>query len=139
MPYKKQRQVVYDKYEGHCAYCGEEIALKYMQIDHIIPQLNWNVIFKNKVHGALDYMIPYFLIHLTIDDLHHIDNLNPACRVCNKWKNSHHLELFRSKLEAQTKRLRLRSANYRMAIRYGLIEEIKVEKIVFYFEKFIKK
>jgi 5-methylcytosine-specific restriction endonuclease McrA len=129
MPYKKQRQVVYDKHNGHCAYCGDKISVKDMQIDHIIPQLNYELIFKNNIQK----MIPSFLKHLTIRDLHHIDNLNPACRVCNKWKSTYHLELFRYELQEQTKRLKLRSSNYRMALRYGLVQETDV-KIIFYFE-----
>ena len=31
---KKIRQIVYDKYNGHCAYCGCELEYKDMQIDH---------------------------------------------------------------------------------------------------------
>jgi 5-methylcytosine-specific restriction endonuclease McrA len=129
MPYKKQRQNVYDKYKGHCAYCGKQIAIKDMQIDHIIPQLNYEWIFKNKILK----MIPEFLNHLTEKDVHNIDNLNPACRVCNKWKSAYHLELFRSEIQEQTKRLQLRSSNYRMAKLYGLVSESDV-KVKFHFE-----
>jgi len=58
----------------------------------------------------------------------------PACRVCNNWKSSHDLECFRSELLEQTKRLNLRSSNYRMAKKYGLLVEINTN-IVFYFER----
>lgn len=133
MPYKKQRQNVYNKCKGHCAYCGKQIAIKDMQIDHIIPQSNWTTIFKNLPNGSTRKMIPEFLNHLTIDDLHHIDNLNPACRVCNKWKSTYHLELFRSEIQEQTKRLQLRSSNYRIAKLYGLVSECDV-KVKFHFE-----
>ena len=34
---KSLRLKVYDKYRGHCAYCGKEIVMKDMQVDHIIP------------------------------------------------------------------------------------------------------
>nr|DAI89472.1 MAG TPA: RECOMBINATION ENDONUCLEASE VII [Caudoviricetes sp.] len=127
--YQKERQKVYKKLNGHCAYCGREILIKDMQIDHIIPQLNFEWIFKNNIQD----MIPEFLIHLTESDLHHIDNLNPACRVCNKWKSTYHLELFRSEIQDQVKRLQLRSSNYRIAKLYGLIEETEA-KVKFYFE-----
>jgi len=93
MPYKKKRQEVYDKLNGHCAYCGIELKIKDMQIDHIVPQMSWYNVFKNK--HILEYyqkFVPKFLEHLTENDLHHIDNLNPACRVCNKWKSAHYLE-----------------------------------------------
>lgn len=129
MPYKKQRESVYKKYNGHCAYCGKNIEIKDMQIDHIIPQQNYEWVFKNNLQDR----IPYFLSHLSINDLHNIDNLNPACRVCNKWKDTYHLELFRSEIQEQTKRLQLRSSNYRMAKLFGLVKETDV-KVKFYFE-----
>lgn len=31
---KKVRQVVYEKYNGRCAYCEREMAYKDMQVDH---------------------------------------------------------------------------------------------------------
>ena len=34
---KAMRQKVYDKYDGHCAYCGRKIKMREMQVDHIIP------------------------------------------------------------------------------------------------------
>lgn len=35
---KEIRQKVYDMYNGHCAYCGCQLELKDMQIDHIKPK-----------------------------------------------------------------------------------------------------
>ena len=35
---KKTREEVYKKYDGHCAYCGKEIEIKEMQIDHMHPK-----------------------------------------------------------------------------------------------------
>lgn len=32
---KKVRQKVYEKYDGHCAYCGKKLEYKDMQVDHI--------------------------------------------------------------------------------------------------------
>ena len=34
---KKLRIRVYEKYNGHCAYCGRAIQYKVMQVDHIVP------------------------------------------------------------------------------------------------------
>lgn len=127
---KEKRIEIYEKCNGKCAYCGNDISLKEMQIDHIIPQRNFEMHVKNK------YKIPTFLTHLTIDDLNDNDNLLPACRVCNGWKSTYHLDLFRSEIEEQTKRLNERSSNYRMAKKYGLIEETKIP-VVFYFEQFL--
>ena len=124
---KETRIEVYNKFDGHCAYCGEEIQYKNMQVDHIIPQLS----FVQTIHNK--FRIPWFLTHLTELDCDHIDNLFPACRVCNKWKTSFNLDLFRSEIAEQIRRLNDYSSNYRMAKRYGLINETKKE-IVFYFE-----
>ena len=32
---KKIREQVYQKYNGHCAYCGCELDYKDMQVDHV--------------------------------------------------------------------------------------------------------
>jgi len=125
---KKQRIEVHSKFNGKCAYCGAEIELKDMQIDHIIPQYNFTKHINNR------FRIPKFLSHLTESDLNHTDNLHPACRVCNKWKSDHDLELFRSELSEQVKRLNLYSSNYRIAKKYGQIKET-IEPIIFFFEK----
>ena len=124
---KKERTKVYEKFNGHCAYCGEKIEYKNMQVDHIIPQCFWEHRLKN------NWRIPDFLKHLTITDLNHIDNLFPTCRVCNKWKSAHDLELFRTEIEQQIRRLNDYSSNYRFAKRYGLVKET-VKPIMFYFE-----
>lgn len=127
---KQQREKIYLKYSGKCAYCGCDITIKQMQIDHIIPQKDFLHYIKNRVR------IPYFLTHLTELDVNNDDNLNPACIVCNKWKSSHDLELFRSELFEQIKRLNDYSSNYRIAKRYGLLEE-KLKPIKFHFEQFL--
>ena len=126
---KFDRPKIHAKYNGRCAYCGEEIKYRDMQVDHIIPQVD----FVRHVTNRRVY-VPDFLKHLTADDVNHIDNLNPACRICNKWKSFHSLEMFRSELQSQIKRLNAYSANYRMAKRFGLIDENQ-KKVIFYFEK----
>ena len=139
MPYKKLKEQVHKKCNGNCAYCGKDIQIKNMQIDHIVPQRSWEIVFKNKhINSYYQKFVPSFLRHLTENDLHHIDNLNPACRVCNKWKSAHYLELFRSELQDQLQRLNARSANYRIAKRFGQIEETP-KPIIFYFETLTNK
>lgn len=128
MVFSKQKRIeIHSKYNGKCAYCGEDILLKDMQIDHIIPQEMY------VKHVRNNFRIPSFLKHLTEVDMNHDDNLNPSCRVCNKWKSAHDLEFFRRELSEQVKRLNERSSNYRIAKKYNQIEEV-VKPIVFYFE-----
>ena len=125
---KDKRKQIHAKYSGHCAYCGDIIELKAMQIDHIIPQRNFTQVIRNKAKA------PLFLTHLTENDVNHDDNLNPACRICNKRKDAFDLEFFRSELSEQVNRLNKYSSAYRLAKKFGQIKETK-QPIVFYFER----
>ena len=124
---KIDRDKVYRKFNSKCAYCGNDILIKEMQVDHVIPQSEFEYYLKNKTK------IPSFLSHLTETDTHHEDNLFPTCRVCNKWKNNYPLEQFREELSEQVKRLNNYSANFRMAKRFNQLQETPTP-ITFYFE-----
>ncbi len=126
---KQQREKIYSKYGGHCAYCGCKITVEQMQVDHIIPQREYENHIKRKIR------VPNFLTHLTENDVNNEENLNPACAICNKWKSAHDLELFRSELSEQPKRLNDYSSNFRIAKKYGLVHIID-NPIIFYFENF---
>lgn len=104
---KRLRELVYQKYDGHCAYCGRELAMKDMQVDHIVSRYN---------NGT--------------DDL---DNLNPACRMCNFRKGVYTIEQFRREIQDQAKTA-MRTFGNRMSAVYGLISYTPHE-ITFYFEK----
>lgn len=127
---KIDRTKILNKYNQRCGYCAAPIDLQSMQIDHVIPQEH----FENYVRNGLN--IPKFLMHLSIRDVDHPDNLMPACRSCNNWKHSMSLGMFRQELEAQLDRLRERSSNYRIALRYNLISE-RPRRIVFLFESYL--
>lgn len=133
---KKLREEVYKKYDGHCGYCGEEIELKNMQVDHIIPKRNFPQVILNAKHNNTykQQMIPKFLEHLEPEEVNHIDNLMPSCRVCNLWKSANWVELFRSEIFEQVNRLNKYSSNYRMAKKYKLVQE-NTMPIKFYYEK----
>ena len=118
---KINRDKVYEKCNGHCGYCGCEITLKQMQVDHIVP------IFR----GWTDEEIERSKLTRGTDDL---DNLLPTCARCNKWKSTHSVNQFRKEIELQLERLRRDSPGYRISLDYGLIEE-KIKKVVFYFER----
>jgi 5-methylcytosine-specific restriction endonuclease McrA len=129
---KPNRTSVHQKYNGHCAYCGVEIAVKDMQVDHVICQANYEWHLRN------NHKIPSFLKHLTMSDLNHIDNLMPSCRSCNNFKKTFSIETFRGEVEEQIKRLRSAKPTFRLAERFGLIE-CKPKPIVFYFETWVKQ
>lgn len=112
---KKIREIVYAKYKGHCAYCGCELEMKDMQIDHIVPKC------RNYERWAKE---------IGTDD---IDNLNPSCRMCNYYKRMDSLEVFREGLTDMLMRNVRRPFDYRLAVKYGLVKE-DVKKVKFYFE-----
>lgn len=101
------RARIHAKFGGRCAYCGQPIEIKGMQVDHVLPRF--------KGGGNED------------------ENLMPACASCNNWKHSFTLEEFRGELEAQVERLERYSASYRIAKRFGLVTP-RVGKVKFHFE-----
>jgi 5-methylcytosine-specific restriction endonuclease McrA len=88
------RQAVLDKYNRHCGYCGCEITLSTMQVDHIFPK---------RCMGTDD-----------------IDNLMPSCRLCNHYKRANSLENYRHLLSTIKERLE-NVYIFRVAIKYGMI------------------
>ena len=99
---------VFNKYGGHCAYCGKKIEYKDMQVDHL--QAIWN--------GGADA----------------IGNYMPACRRCNHYKRGNSLEAFRAMIEAIPQKLQRDSYIFKVGIDYGFFEPDE-RKVIFYFEK----
>jgi len=118
---KIDRLLVYDKCNGHCAYCGVEITIKQMQVDHIEP--HWHTLTENEAERAK-----------IKKGSHELGNLNPSCSRCNKWKSTYSLEVFRNVVETSLMRLERDTPNFRLARDYGLLTETP-KRIKFYFEK----
>jgi hypothetical protein len=104
---KEERQEVYRKCDGHCAYCGISIKYKDMQVDHVNP--------------------------LGIGGADNVENMLPACRSCNHYKATLDMEGFRKYLSEIHKRLMRDSIPYQVAERFGIVEH-KTDKVKFYFE-----
>ena len=121
---KELRKKVYDKYGGHCAYCGKKIALEDMQMDHIKPR--WHNVTQNELDGLG--------IDKGTDD---IENLYPSCRRCNFRKGTMDIEQFRKEIGLQCKRIMNSSFQVKQSVDYGLLEYHN-RPIVFYFEKDVK-
>lgn len=109
---KKVREAVYEKYDGHCAYCGRAIAYKDMQVDHFLPLRAWGI----EDSGTND-----------------ISNLMPSCRMCNHYKRANSLEVFRRYIQEIPKKLR-ESYIYKIGVVYGNVIENETP-ILFYFER----
>lgn len=105
---QEERRSIYETMGGHCAYCGCEISLKDMQVDHIVPL---------RKGGA--------------DDL---SNMFPSCRSCNHYKSTLDVEQFRHMIEKMPETLMRNNIAYRNAVRFGLVLPMPQE-VVFYFER----
>ena len=115
------RKTIYNKYNGHCAYCGCKITLKQMSVDHIKPVLRGdsdNILKENELERGSNK----------------IENLNPACKSCNSSKNVLSVEEFRKQLIKRVDLLRRDSSQFRILERYEIIKQVKTD-IEFYFEK----
>lgn len=114
------RKAVYEKYDGHCAYCGVQITQRQMQIDHM------ESVYVCGLHGIED------------DVVESIDNYMPSCRQCNLYKDTLTVEKFRDKLKGTLPRTLQANFHQLLAIRYGII---KIEEWdgLFYFEKHATK
>lgn len=116
---KAERQEVYDKCGGHCAYCGCELAFKDMQVDHVVPMAQClSYYHEPKTAGEVDVMSNYL----------------PACRSCNHYKSSLSLDHFRDCVERFPQVLMRDSVTYKNAVRFGLVMP-NPHKVEFYFEK----
>lgn len=126
MTKKEEREFVYNKFGGRCAYCGVELQ-KGWHIDELLPVvrgMKWNKDKTKYVHDGT-YGYPERL---------HIDNQMPSCPSCNINKHSMSLEDFRSLIKGFIVSLNRDSTQYKVAKRYGLLVEIDVN-VEFYFER----
>jgi len=125
---KSQREAIRLKFNNKCAYCGCELE-KGWHVDELLPvRRNWTHEydenkrkFVKKITGA---------VH---PERFNIDNQNPSCASCNINKHSDSLETFRANIAAYIKHLNEISTQYKIAKRYGLIQETN-KPVVFYFE-----
>ena len=94
-------------YGGHCAYCGREIDIKDMQVDHI----------QSIYLGGVDKL----------------SNYRHACRQCNFYKSTMSVEGLREQLGLIPGRLE-KLLTFRLALAHGLVR-IMGKPIKFYFEE----
>lgn len=112
---KKQRQEIYQKFNGRCAYCGCELPERW-HADHLEP------IVRNGDGSCLN----------PGNDT--IENMMPSCPSCNRIKNSFTLEQFRENIQNFVNSLRNYNIQFKFAKKFGLIEETG-NKVKFYFEE----
>ena len=151
---KIDRQKIYDKFGGHCAYCGEKLQ-KGWHIDELKPVVRsykfrqgyWQHMITGEKIQSLSIKpeevssalynhikgrnIPNGCYH---PENYNFENQMPACASCNINKHSLSLEAFRDLIMGFMNHLNKRNTQYKIAKRYGLVYE-DIKPIIFYFEK----
>jgi hypothetical protein len=115
---KADREKVLQKYDCRCGYCGKELTLKTLQVDHIIP------VYRGYRDGQIS-------VQRGEDTM---DNYMPSCARCNRRKSTWTVEQFREQIRQVTAQFRKYNPSYMLAVDYGMIKET-YEEVVFYFEK----
>ena len=124
---KKERQAIFEKFDGHCAYCG------------CLLQQGWHADHIKPIRRKFKYdRSKQKLVHT--GECRHpkrecVDNYFPACASCNINKHSMSIEDFRKLVSGFITSLNRDSVQYRVAKRYGLLEEIE-KPVIFYFERY---
>lgn len=129
---KKDREVVFNKCNGNCAYCGDELQ-KGWHVDEVMPVRRNHKFDHEKRKFVLDRENPYY--H---PERMNIDNQMPSCPSCNINKHSMELEEFRALIQNFINSLNRDSTQYKIAKRYGLVSE-NIKPVVFYFETLKQK
>ncbi len=133
---KKERQEIFDKYDGRCSYCGDPLQ-KGWHADHLLPVGRYkehvldedgNKLYKNGKYGEYKYVM-----RMEYPERDVLENKIPACASCNINKHGMDIEGFRELIRDFIKSLNRYSVQYKIAKRYGLIQETNA-KVVFYFE-----
>ena len=147
----KDRQTIFEKYGGKCAYCGCELQ-KGWHMDHAEPverkmrEAGNYYIFKstgekvpNEVNDNIDWKDIEHVPSKIVPDGYRkpendtIENMMPACPSCNINKHSMNIEEFRAFISRFVISLNRDSVQYRIAKKYDLIQETG-KLVKFYFE-----
>jgi 5-methylcytosine-specific restriction endonuclease McrA len=122
---KTDRELIFNKYDGKCAYCGCELT-KGWHADHIKPIVRDFIYQINKQRFETNGICRN-------PENENLQNYNPSCPSCNTQKNSYTLEQFRENIKQFVNSLNQYSTQYKFAKKYGLVSETNIE-VKFHFE-----
>jgi len=125
MTRKQEREIIYSKCNGRCAYCGTNLE-KGWHVDELLP-IRRNYRYDSKNGRFLHDGSSMHPERLTVE------NQMPSCPSCNINKHSNSLEEFRNLISNFVNSLNERSTQYKIAKRYRLVVETP-RPVVFYFE-----
>ncbi len=119
---KEKRLLIFNKYNGKCAYCGIDLDFNLFHVDHIIPKRRGD---------TQDYLNKYSKGIIKGKD--NLDNLNPSCCSCNSSKSTFTLDQWRNEINLKYNRLIRYDSTFKLLVRFKIIKKNEKE-ILFYFE-----
>lgn len=122
---KKQREVLRQRFDGLCAYCGRQIDK--MHADHLEPCVRITTDQWGTPLAAADR-------RMIKPERNVVSNMMPACASCNLHKGGYSLEQWRDLLQRSAAILRRDASTFRAGERFGIIA-VNETAIVFHFEK----
>ena len=114
------RNFIFNKYGGKCAYCGSKLIFNTFHVDHIEPK------FRKSTHSEVE---SYGRKKGKDID----QNGNPSCKSCNSSKSTFTIEQWRWQIKNKVNVLRRDSSTFRILERYGLLK-VSDSDVIFYFE-----
>jgi 5-methylcytosine-specific restriction endonuclease McrA len=124
---KKDRELIFQKYGGKCAFCGCELQ-KGWHADHLKPIDRFSELVRDENYNVKR------VVKIGRPENDVLENMNPACASCNINKHNLTVEGFRNLINGFLNSLNQRSTQYKFAKKYGLIQETD-KPVIFYFEK----
>lgn len=125
---KAQREAVRSMFGGRCAYCGLPLPERW-HVDHMEPVVR-ELLTKQTARGTYR-LVSGDPIYPERDTM---ANYMPSCPPCNISKHSMTIDVWRRWLAGHINSLNEYTPIYRLAKRYGLIQETGAQ-VVFYFER----
>ena len=95
---KKDREIIYNKFNGKCAYCGCDL-LDDWEVDHVTSKASFA--YKTFFNSST----PIDEISRELKKVNDIDNLFPAIKIINHYKRACDLESFRTYMMTFHKRI----------------------------------
>ena len=121
---KAQRATLHGMFGGKCAYCGDPLGTRW-HADHFEPVERKLAVRNGRLSSTDEMYRP---------ERDCIENLMPACAPCNISKATLSIEHWRSWLIGHVAALNAHNTPYRLARKYGLIQETGTP-VVFHFER----
>lgn len=122
---KAQREALWHKYSGRCAYCGE--SLTKMHADHMEPVQRRNT-------DPWGRPLPIEERRLMRPERNVVENMMPACGPCNISKGGYTIKEWRSLLARSHEIVAREKSIFRAAVRLGVIS-VSDQPVIFYFER----